>query len=124
VLLNGDNPRAETPTVRIDYRGTAATAGGLAAVFRVHVEANGPARPSVVATTVDGTLTSEKDYVPFEKTIVFDDDRDVTLAVPIRSAQSSGTLSIILSSPTNATIENGIATALINAPPRRRASRH
>jgi hypothetical protein len=66
-----------------------------------------------VATTVDGTLTAAKDYVPFTKTIVFDDDRDVTLVVPLRSDDARGMMSVILSSPTNATIEQGIATAVI-----------
>jgi ELWxxDGT repeat protein len=123
VPLNGTAERADTATLQITYRGTAQTATGRAAVFRVHMETSGTARPTVVATTVDGTLTAANDYVPFTRTIFFDDDRDVTLVVPLRSEDRDGTMSVVLSSPVNASIEQAMATAVI-APPRRRAARH
>jgi ELWxxDGT repeat protein len=122
VPLSGESARLSDAKVQIVYRGTASTAAGRAAVFRVHMETTGTTQPAVVATTVDGTLTAAKDYVPFTKTIVFDDDRDVTLVVPLRSDDARGTMSVILSSPTNATIEQGIATAAIGD--RRRAVLH
>lgn len=56
------------------------------------------------SSTADGTLRAPEDYVPFSRKIVFDDDRDVTLVVPLTGSRDSGSLSVVLSSPTGAVI--------------------
>ena len=112
---------SEPSAVRITYQGTAAGVEGRVAVFRVSVTTRGSARASVIATTVDGTLIAGRDYVPFTKEIVFDNDRDVTLTVPLLETGTQGTMSVVLSSPVNATIVDGIATT--QAPGRRRSAR-
>lgn len=114
---------SEPATVRIHYQGTAAGVAGRVAVFRVSMTTRGSTRASVIAATVDGTLLAGRDYVPFSKEIVFDNDRDVTLTVPLLATDPQGTMSIVLSSAVNATIVSGIATI---EPPagRRRAARH
>jgi ELWxxDGT repeat protein len=111
-------------SVRIEYQGMAKTPTGIGAVFRVHVDANGAKRPRVVATTVDGTLSAERDYVPFTREIVFEGDHDVTLVVPLRHGQAKGTLSVVLSMPVDATITQGVAVAQIAGYGRHRAVRH
>jgi ELWxxDGT repeat protein len=123
VSLDGSAP--STPSsVRIEYRGMTKTPTGSGAVFRVHVDANGARAPRVVATTVDGTLTAERDYVPFTREIVFEGDHDVTLVVPLRHGDARGTLNVVLSSPVNAMITQGMATARVGVYGRQRSVRH
>lgn len=108
--------------VRIDYVGVAATPTGAGAVFRVHLDPRGATHSRVVASTADGSLRAPEDYVPFSREIVFDDDRDVTLVVPLTGMRNRGSLHLVLSSPTGAVITQGVATAVIDG--RRRAARH
>jgi ELWxxDGT repeat protein len=122
VRLDGTSSPAPA-AVRVNYVGTAKTATGLGAVFRVDFTATGVKRPSVIATTVDGTLSAERDYVPFTREIVFERDYEVTLVVPLRHANATGTMSVVLSSPVNATIAQGMATAQVSGGARRRTVR-
>lgn len=123
VRLDQANPSPQSD-VRVEYVGTARTAAGAGAVFRVRVDAAGAAVPSVTATTADGTLTAGRDYVPVTREIVFEEDRDVTLFVPLRDRNAQGTLSVVLSAPVNATITRGLATADVGEPRRQRSVRH
>lgn len=110
-------------SVAIEYRGIAQTRAGTGAVFQLTVDARGAKLPSVVATTVDGTLRSERDYIPFTREIVFEDDHHVTLVVPLRHSDKRGSLHVVLSAPLHATITNGVATASVGVNARRRAVR-
>ncbi|HEY0159466.1 MAG TPA: hypothetical protein VGF28_19420 [Thermoanaerobaculia bacterium] len=119
-----DELRPWPPTsLRVAYVGTAKTTNGLGAVFHVHVKDRGTDPPRVTATTVDGTLSAEHDYVPFTRDVVFEDDHEVTLVVPLRHANARGTLSIVLAAPVNGTITEGIATAQVGGSARRRTVR-
>jgi len=111
VALDGSS-HAGTATVRVDYAGTAATTDGRAAIFRVSMDTRDAAHPTVVAATADGTLIAGRDYEPFTREIVFEKDHDVILSVPLRP-ETIGTLSLVLSSPVNATVVKGTATAEI-----------
>lgn len=123
ISLTGDAPPADAAgSVSVTYRGTAATIDGRAAIFTVTMSTNGAAHPTVVASTADGTLAAPADYVAFTKNIVFDGDHDVTLVVPLRT-DHPGTLHVVLSSPVNATIVQGMATALITESGKHRAVR-
>jgi hypothetical protein len=123
VSLTGEM-HADTATIRVVSIGTASSANARAAIFRVAMETRGSARPTVVATTANGTLRAGQEYVPFAKTIGFEDDHDVTLVVPLLTDDAAGTMSIILSDATNATITQGVATAVVNPNSRTRAVRH
>jgi ELWxxDGT repeat protein len=118
--LDGSS-RAAFATVRVEYQGTAETATGRAAVFRVSMTTTGSAHPAVIASTVDGTLRADRDYVPLTRELVFENDAPVTLTVPLRDPEARGSLSLVLSSPRNAFIERGVATAVFDT--RRRAVR-
>lgn len=125
VSLTGPPPVQDVASVRVDYLGIAAVPGGRGAVFRVHMDTGAAAVPTVIATTMDGTLTSDKDYVPFTRQVVFETDHEVTLVVPLRKhAETGGTLSVVLSLPTNAVIGQGIATAQVPKETRRRTVSH
>jgi hypothetical protein len=88
------------------------------------METSGSAHPTVVATTADGTMRAGQEYVPFTKTITFENDHDVTLVVPLLSEKVTGTMSVILSDAANATITQGVATAVVSPYSRRRAAGH
>jgi ELWxxDGT repeat protein len=122
VPLDGSTPSSPS-SVRIEYRGTAKTPTGVGAVFRVHVDVGSAKPPIVIATTVDGTLIAGSDYVPFAREIVFEDDHDATILVPLRHSDAQGTLSVVLSAPLNATITQGFATAQVGYG-RQRSVRH
>jgi ELWxxDGT repeat protein len=124
VSLNGTAPPSPPAAVRVDYRGTAAIPGGSGAVFVVKMATVGASAPTVVAATIDGTLTGQRDYVPFSREIVFAGDDEVTLVVPLRHADAHGTMSLMLSAPVNAGIEQAFATATIGVTGKRRAARH
>jgi ELWxxDGT repeat protein len=123
VSLQGE-ARADVATVHVAYVGTALSAKGRAAIFRVAMETSGSAHPTVVATTADGTMRAGQEYVPFTKTITFENDHDVTLVVPLLSEKVTGTMSVILSDAANATITQGVATAVVSPYSRRRAAGH
>jgi ELWxxDGT repeat protein len=123
VSLTGET-HADMATLRVVYIGTASSANGRAAIFRVSMETTGSARPTVVATTANGTLRAGQEYMPFAKTIGFENDHDVTLVVPLLADDVAGTMSVILSDATNATIAQGVATAVLSRYPRARAVRH
>lgn len=93
--------------------GTASSANGRAAIFRVAMETRGSARPTVVATTANGTLSAGQGCVPFAKTIAIEDDHDLTLVVPLLTDDAAGMMSIILSDPTDATITQAVAAAVV-----------
>lgn len=118
------DPSAIPPAgvVRVDAIGTVATTTGIGAAFRIHLEPGGATDSRVIASTADGTLKAQTDYVAFSREIVFDDDHDVTIVVPLTGARTAGSVSLVLSSPSGAVIEKGMATALVNG--RRRAASH
>jgi len=123
IPLDGDQP-VEQPEIRIAYRGLARVNGARAAVFRVTMETSGFGVPTVVASTLEGTLREGSDFTPFVREIRFENDNDVTLVVPVRP-DVGGTVSIALSSPVNARIVEGFATAVIpEGIAKRRAARH
>jgi len=123
IPLDGDQP-VEQPEIRIAYRGLARVNGARAAVFRVTMETSGFGVPTVVASTLEGTLREGRDFTPFVREIRFENDNDVTLVVPVRP-DVGGTVSIALSSPVNARIVEGFATAVIpEGIAKRRAARH
>lgn len=122
VKLDGSTLPKPT-SVRIEYVGTATTATGTGAVFRVHADVAGGLPSSVTATTVDGSLVAGRDYVPFTREIVFENDHAVTLLVPLRD-RARGTMSVALSAPVNATVALGLATADVSPGRRQRSVRH
>lgn len=109
--------------IAIEFAGTARTASGTSAVFRVTMTPHGAGAPAVVASTVDGSLLANRDYTPFTRTVVFQTDADATLVVPLREG-ATGTVSIVLSTPSAAVITKGVSTATIGPPVKRRSARH
>jgi ELWxxDGT repeat protein len=115
-------PVEQEAAIGIAYVGLTRLDGRWGAMFRVTMNAEGSELPTVVASTVDGTLIAGRDYTPFTRELEFDDEHDVTLVVPILGV--GGTVSVALSSPTNGRIVRGFATADVPRANRRRAATH